>query len=192
MVHQGLNQHVAWLVVGVLLLWGITLVGWSREVRAGESAESSMRTAPFFLTVDEGMLSLRARDASLKAVIEEIGRGLNIETVVQISPETRVTIAFHRLSLAQAIKELRKHASIAYLEKGTGEEGRRMTKILAFPKRAGEASLAGAPQAADRKADEPPAGPERGANDAATGTESQRPGAFKFEFDPSQVIQPGR
>jgi hypothetical protein len=192
MGHQGRHHHMAWLVVGLLLLWGITLGGRSRELQAGEAVGHAARPAPFVLTVDESMLSLRAQSAPLKAIIEEIGRRLHIDTVVQISPETRVTMAFERLSLAQAINELRKHASMAYVERGAGEEGRRMMKMLAFPKGAGEASPASGPQGAEAKPDERPASPERRTSEAVTGTDSRRSGGFKFEFDPSQVMQPGR
>jgi hypothetical protein len=123
MGHQGRHGCKAWLVVGLLLLWEITFGGGPRELRAGESVGSAARPTPFLLIVEEGLLSLRAQDASLKDIIEEIGRRLRIETVVQILPETRMTMAFDRLSLAQALNELRKHATIAYVERGAGEGG---------------------------------------------------------------------
>jgi hypothetical protein len=191
MGHQAWQRPMAWLMVGVWLLGGSIVGGRPRELRAGEVLRSGPPSS-FLLTVEDGVLSLRAQSAPLKAIIEEIGRRLHIETVVQISSETRVTMAFDRISLAQAIKELRKHANVAYLERGAGEEGRRMMKILAFPKRAGEASTAGGPQEADTKPDERPVGPERRTSEVATDTDSGRSGGFKFEFDPSQVMPPGR
>src|SRR5688572_28392892 len=99
----------AMLAPGAAVLGGIILDGGSRELWAGEA----LRAAPpgsFLLTVDEGRLSLRASDTSLKAIIEAMGRQLYIETVVQVAPETRVTLAFDRLSLVQAISELRQYA----------------------------------------------------------------------------------
>jgi hypothetical protein len=171
-------RHIAWLVGGCWLLWGMTLGGLAR-------AQPS--TPAFLLTEHEGLLSLRAQDASLKDIVEEIGRQLHFETVVRLSPEARLTMAFDDLSLAQVVKELRKHAIIAFVERGVGEE-RRSAKLLAFPRRTGEAPPAGAAQAPDTAQAEGVASPERRLRDAATAKQSPRPQAFQFKFDPSQLL----
>ena len=46
--------------------------------------------APFVLTVEDGLLSLRAQEASLRAIVEALGRQLDIEVVARISPEEHV------------------------------------------------------------------------------------------------------
>ena len=57
----------------------------------GNTPETTFeRAAPFVLTVEDGLLSLRAQEASLKAIVEALGRQLNIEVVARISPEEHV------------------------------------------------------------------------------------------------------
>lgn len=192
MAQHGWHWRTAWLVIGVLLLGGITLSGRSRALRAGESVGHAARPTPFLLTVDEGLLSLWAQDTPLKAIIEEIGRQLHIETVVQITPEARVTMAFDHLSLVQAIKELRKHANIAYLERAEGEERAKIGKIVAYPKRAGGTGATGATEAGNTQEEARDIATERGVSEALPTKEAPRSGGFRFGFDPSQFMQPGR
>jgi hypothetical protein len=128
------------------------------------------------------MLSLRAQDASLTEITKEIGRRLDVETMVQLSLETRVTLEFDHLSLRQAITALREHATIGYVERGAGKEPRAITKILAF-KKAGVAPSAEATQAVARTEEKRFLGPERHGRDATTPKELPRPGGLRFEFD---------
>ena len=108
----------------------------------GGLARAQPSTPAFLLTEHEGLLSLRAQDASLKDIIEEIGCQLHFETAVRLSPEARLTMAFDDLSLAQVVKELRKCAIIAFVERGVGEE-QRITKLLPFPRRTGGGTSCG-------------------------------------------------
>jgi hypothetical protein len=112
MAHQGWRRSSALLWAGLLLLG----LGMTHERFQGLSAAASFERSacptPFLLTVHGGMLSLRAQDASLKAIIEEIGRQLSIETAAHISSEQCVTLVFEHLSLAEAIEVLRNHVTI--------------------------------------------------------------------------------
>jgi hypothetical protein len=55
---------------------------------------SSKSPAPFVLTTEGNCVSLTATNASLKAILEEIGRQLHIEVVATIPPEETITSAF--------------------------------------------------------------------------------------------------
>ena len=58
------------------LLWCVML----DQLGAGEGDKTpqvvSERPAPFVLTVHEGLISLKAQQASLKTIVEELGRQL--------------------------------------------------------------------------------------------------------------------
>jgi hypothetical protein len=151
-------------------------------------AQAQPNIPAFLLTEHEDLLSLRAQDASLKDIIEEIGRQLHFETVVKLSPEVRLTMAFDDLSLAQVVKELRKCAIIAFVERGVREE-RRITKLLAFTGRTGEAPPAGAAQAPDTAQAAGVASPERRLHDVAATKRLPHPQAFQFKFDPLQILR---
>jgi hypothetical protein len=134
MAHQGWRRSIPLILAELVLLWLSTTHERLQELSAAESFECSTRSTPLLLTVHEGMLSLRAQDASLKEIIEEIGRQLSIETAANISSEKCVTMAFEHLSIAEVIKVLRNYVTIISLERNSGGEGVQITKILAFPK----------------------------------------------------------
>jgi len=122
--------------------------------------------APFVLTIQERLLSLQAQDASLQAIIEEIGRRMHIEVKVHLPAEERITLAFEQLSLAEAIEQLRRYTNVVY--RTTQAQGD-ITHIIVFPQGGGTA--VGTPTSDTRD---------------ATASES-RP--FRFDFDPSKYLQ---
>ncbi len=69
----------------------------------------SVRKSKVILTINDSLLSLRASDAPLKEILEAIGRRMKIEVVGNIPEEERITIAFDKLSLEDAIKSLNKN-----------------------------------------------------------------------------------
>jgi hypothetical protein len=75
------------------------------ELFGGEAETSpgpAKRNASFVLTIHEGLFSLRATQASLKEILDAIGRRMHIEVVTQLPADQTVTIAFDRLPLDAA------------------------------------------------------------------------------------------
>lgn len=128
--------------------------------------EKSQTKANFILTTKDNLLSLRARDASLKEILEAIGRRMKIEMVGNIPEEERVTIRFDKLSLEDAIKSLSKNYVVV---KESGKEKGKITKITILTE--GKTR-----EVAVREGSTPPEHEER----------PTRPEPFKFEFDPSE------
>jgi hypothetical protein len=64
----------------------------------GEQAADERSSPPaFVLTVHEQRLSLRAREASLTAILAQIGRELGIDVVAHIPEDETVTVGFDEL-----------------------------------------------------------------------------------------------
>jgi hypothetical protein len=110
----------------------------------------------FELSVRDGLVSLNARNASLKAIIEKIGEQFNISVVAHLSAEERVTDQFEGLSIEQALRRLTDRYATFQTDKGG-----KITRIVVYPK--GEDAPKGIIEAAP----------------------SKRPEPFKFEFDPT-------
>jgi hypothetical protein len=166
------------MIMAILLPWCIML----GQLAAGEGDQTlpviSEHPNPFVLTVHEGLISLRAQQASLKAIIEELGRRLNIEVVAQISPGEHVTLTFKHLSLEETIQRLRQYARITYTVKDAERKPREITSILLLPKQEGGETPG--PVTAASEAESPGRQKDEGAQ--------VRPAPFKFHFDPSQSL----
>ncbi len=127
--------------------------------KADNNPHQPSHSAPasrFELSVRDGLVSLKTRDASLKAVIEKIGEQSNIPVVADLSAEERVSDEFEGLSLEQALRRLTDRYATFQTDKGG-----KITRIVVFPK--GEEA------------------PKRVIKTAP----SKRPEPFKFEFDPT-------
>jgi hypothetical protein len=70
----------------------------------------------FVLTIQDELISLRAEDASIRAIIEEIGRRMNIRVKVEISTAATVTLAFEQLPLPEVLKRFGKYVNYGYVE----------------------------------------------------------------------------
>src|SRR5919109_774800 len=70
----------------------------------GAETEKSAKGKPaakpdFVLTVKDNLISLKAKDASLKEVLEEIGRRMKVDVVAGISAIQKITAEFENLSI---------------------------------------------------------------------------------------------
>jgi hypothetical protein len=177
------------MVLVVLLPWYCA----PGELFGGAGDNTPQRTpeppAPFVLTVQDGLLSLRAQAASLKVILETLGQRLDIEVVAKISPEERVTMAFDHLSLEDTLKRFRAYASIVYLIKEAEKASGTISKILVFPKQAGSPSAGPSTHAADSEAGEPAETSDRRGHDEGSRDESRRPRPFTFQLDPLHVME---
>jgi hypothetical protein len=60
--------------------------------------------ADFFLTGKDNLISLKAKDASLKEVLEEISRRMKIDVLASIPDNQKITAEFEKLSIGEAVK----------------------------------------------------------------------------------------
>ncbi len=114
------------LVIVVLALI-VFYPAWSSELRAQDS--SSPQT--FVLTVHENLLSLQAREASLTAILTQIGRELAIDVVAHLPMDETITVAFDRLPVVEALQKL--STNYAYIvDSVSGDKS--ITKIIVVSK----------------------------------------------------------
>jgi hypothetical protein len=179
-----------WLFsLGILLLGTFVVVDamWAQDevsfvasgdFGAGESPRS-VTVGDFNLTGHEGLLSLRAEDASLKAIVEAIGQQLSIEMVTRIPADERLTIAFDQLSLPEALTRLRPYVNYIAIEDATTAPGT-IRQLIVVSKR-----LVGTPSSRPTPDGEVLASPSPSPSDALTPTDTACPQPFRFEFDPT-------
>lgn len=152
------------LLLPLLIITAALCGGETDRKTEGES----VRKSKFILTTNDSLLSLRARDASLKEILEAIGRRMKIEMVGNIPQEERITIAFDKLTLEDAIKSLSKNYAFV---KESGKEKERITKITILSENRSRGEF---PQPAPEELVKEKPG---------------RPEPFKFEFDPSEFAE---
>jgi hypothetical protein len=90
----------------------------------------------YALMVKGNQISLKAKDASLKDILEEIGRRMNIKVVANIPRGEKITIDFDMMYLGDAIKRFR--TNYAYITASEKEKGK-ISKIVAVPEGEGKA-----------------------------------------------------
>ena len=166
-----------------LLITPNSLFGGEADKKSEVQAKSK---ADFVLTIKDSLISLTAKDASLKEITEEIGRRMKIEVVADISEEEKITIRFDKLSLEDAIKRLR--TSYAYVWNSEKEEGK-ITKIVLLPEGKGTVLSRPAIKESEVKGEKRLVKSESSARAEAAREKSPRPEPFKFEFDPSEFVK---
>ena len=175
--------------LGILLLGSLVVADamWAQDevffITRGDfgvgASPRSVTVGDFNLTGHEGRLSLRAEDASLKAIVEAIGQQLSIEVETRIPADERLTIAFDQLSLPEVLTRLRPYVSYLVLEDATTAPGT-IRQLIVVSKR-----LAGTPSSRPTPDGEVLASPSPSPSDAPTLTDTARPKPFRFEFDPT-------
>jgi hypothetical protein len=122
------------VVIVALLLSNIT----PRDGLGGELERklrgTSVGSAPFTLTIQDGLISLRATDASIKQILAELGHQMDIDVSVRLPVEERITLAFDQLPLMEAIKRFGRHVNYLVLEDRANERGK-ITRIIVFSRR---------------------------------------------------------
>jgi hypothetical protein len=170
----------------MLLVWLLAAVVpgmLGREAAVHPPRATAATPGHLSLTVQEGLFSLQAQDASLKRLFDEVGRQLAIEVVARIPPEERITLAFERLSFTEALSRLRPYVNTLVVEdaKAPGT----IRQLLVISKR-----LVGVPGRSTTP--EGIVSTEPVQTGAPTRTDPTRPPAFRFEFDPGAVGAHGR
>ena len=172
---SNVKREIENLVVTVIFL--LILLTAPSAISGGEktdngSKEESENKIDLTLTIKDNLISLRAKDASLKNILEEIGREMKIEVVASIPEEEKVTIDFDKLSITEALKKL--STNYGYVMDSENEE-KNITKIIVLPK--GRKTVASGPSA------------KKPGTQKKEKKETKRPAPFKFEFDPSKYIK---
>jgi type II secretory pathway component GspD/PulD (secretin) len=148
-----MTVHVMGLILG-----GILLTGLAGAQSTPPQANSFLATGTYRLTVTERELSLDANEASLAAILTEIGQRTGIPIVVYSGMNERITIHLSQMPMDKALKQLAPNLAIA-TAKGPNAPAHRIAKVYVLPK--GQTQLT---QLDERPTSEP----------------------FQFTFDPSQ------
>lgn len=93
--------------------------------------QNSISQGEYVLVIKGDHIALKAKDASLKDILEEIGRRMKIDIVANIPREQKITIEFDMMYLEDALKRFK--TNYAYITK-SGKERGKITKIVAVPK----------------------------------------------------------
>ena len=116
--------------IGLVLGWLAPTVLWAQPLPLSVGS-TPLRPGTFELALEGERLSLRAREAPLKAIVKAIGQRLRIDVVTKIPETETVTLAFEGLELIEALKRL--DANAIYFT--TEREGKRqVTKIILLAK----------------------------------------------------------
>jgi len=172
-----------------LLLIPTHLFGKERESSA---VRPLVAEGAFVLAVEENLLSLKAREASLETVMEEIGRKMGIEVLGNIPDEETISIEFEGLPLAQALERL--SSNYGYQMQST-QGGKKMAKIFVLPKGSG-INLPQEFQKESKPTEDNVIGgfdfyahSESRQREEPDKEKSSQPEPFKFEFDPSKFMK---
>lgn len=168
-----------------LLCLPVSLFGQETEVNPGKAVSAK---GSYVLTVDDNWISLQAQEASLKAILGEIGQKMGVEVVEEVSPQENITAEFHNLPLEQALHRL--SPNYGY-QVGSMKGNSRITKIFALPtgsmKSVSQATSQGI-ENADRTGipnDEQDIVGASFFDKAKEEGNPSPPAPFQFEFDPS-------
>ncbi len=121
-------DFIVFLLFMSLLVLPMVLFGGKSE---GKIERKSEEKAGFELMVKDGLVSLSAKDASLKEIIEEIGRSMKIEVIGNIPEEEKVNVKLDEVSLKDALEKLSSsHGFLMDSDYGDSK----IAKIIILPK----------------------------------------------------------
>lgn len=127
------------------------------------------------LSIKDQKINLKAEDASLKMILEVIGQEMNVEMIVRIPEEDKVTLQFNDQSLEDTLKFFKvNYAMVTDSE----DKGGKIKWIVVVPE-GQQAQIAMTTSGNSHKQNKKGLKQETGSKDEP----------FKFEFDPSIVIE---
>jgi hypothetical protein len=103
--------------IASLILSAAVCLGMSSATCAQTVADTSGLQPGFTLTVQDELISLKAQDAPLAAIIEEIGRRMDIQVEVEIPETATANFAFERLPLQEVLKRFGRYVNYGYVER---------------------------------------------------------------------------
>jgi hypothetical protein len=105
------------------LIWLVAAFLSASSVTYPETVAGTSGLQPgFILAVQDELISLRAEDASLKAIFEEIGHRMNIQVKAEIPETATANFACEQLPLQEVLKRLGRYVNYGYV--GRWEQGK--------------------------------------------------------------------
>ena len=147
---------------------------------------------PYVLTVNAGLISLEAREASLRDVLEELGRKGGFEVFAYIPRDETITLVLREVPVVEAVKQLTAAANTVKeweMDQGT------LKRLIVLPQGMDivPPPAVAAPSAAAAKEVKTPAESASDSQEPADAEEHQaerEPNApFEFQFDPAAAIK---
>jgi len=181
MQHQsfsGMKACALSFVLGAILLTSL-----AAAQSTSPQGTSFLATGTYRLTVTARELSLDSSEASLAAILTEIGQRTKIP-IVLMSPgvDERITIHLSPMPLDKALKQLSPNVAIATAQ-GPNAPPHRIVKVYVLPKSQDRPSqLAGNVTSSD-------VSETRVAGGSVMPSLAERPAPFQFTFDPSQHMK---
>jgi len=171
-----------------LVLCASVLFGQGLEI---STPRASASTGNFVLTVEANRLSLDAQDASLRAILEEIGLKMHLEVLGEIPAQETVTTEFRNLPLEEALHQLSSNFGYQMKSEKGGQE---ISKIFILPKGTGPANAKRTMKEVEPLKEivtpnsEPILQAESAKENESDKEKPTRPEPFKFQFDPSAML----
>ena len=161
----------SYLVALFLCVFSHSLIGG--EV-VNQVPTDSMVNSSYVLNIRHERISLEATEASVKAIVEQIGRELEFQVDAYVTEDENVTTHFDSLDIEQAIKKLSDNYALFH-EEGSGK----ITRIAIYP-------IGEDPSKFLSKHITPDVNSGKEASESSQPTQ---PGPFKFEFDPNATTE---
>ena len=130
---RGIKKLFGFIITLMPLLMIPTILS-GMEVNKKQEKNSESQ-GEYVLNVKGEQISLKAKDASLKAILEEIGLRMKIEVIANIPREEKITIDLDMIYLEDALKRFK--INYAYIAKTNKKKGK-ITKIVLVPKKGGK------------------------------------------------------
>jgi hypothetical protein len=128
-IKKGIKKLLSFTIISLsFLIIPTILPGMEADKNPKENSESY---GGYDLVIKGNDISLKAKGASLKNILEEIGRRMKIEVFVNIPQEVKITIALDMMYLGDALKKFKKN--YAYITESDKDEGK-IIKIVVVPK----------------------------------------------------------
>jgi hypothetical protein len=143
--------------------------GYASEAQSEASADLK-KTPDYSLNIKNNRISLKAKNASVKDIIDQIGKELKIKTDTRIARSAKITVEFNNLTLERALKEISEDYAFF-----TNKQGKKIEKIVIYPKGEEAPRIEVTPQPEDQQVTQ------------NQSQEKNEPKPFMFEFDPSAV-----
>ena len=189
---QKVSRGILVTVYSCLFIWA---QGATAAISENAIGMTGLKMAEYVLAVEGNFISLRAREASLKTILEELSQKMSILVEGDIPQEETVSTAFAQLPLAEALQ----HLSPNYGYQIKNENGEhKISTIFVLPQPKGFVRPQPTPQDTQRKESTTSvvAGttetviilPRESAKPSEKGKGAQ-PAPFGFSFDPSAFRQ---
>jgi hypothetical protein len=108
----GLNRNLLWFFLMASLLLLICPVVSSASELNQNSNEKLENKVKYELSIKNNLITLNAKDAALKKILEDIGQRMNIEVFARIPAEDKITTQFANLTLEEALKKFKKNYAL--------------------------------------------------------------------------------